>query len=287
MLKKPIESELYGSGGRVHKVFLLLCIHNHQPVGNFDHVIEEAYEKAYLPFIEILSTYPEIKVTLHYSGILLSWFLEKKKDFIDLLLRLRERGQVEILGGGMYEPVLSLLPERDRIGQIEKMSGVVREIFGRKPRGMWLAERVWEPDLPVTLKRAHMEYLPLDDYHFKKAGAASEDLTGYFLTERNGYSVKVFPGLERLRYTIPFMEPRETLKILNEMRNKGGAPAAVFADDGEKFGVWPGTWAYVYKDGWLRKFFDLIRENGEWLAIETFCGYPQPTAPRTWNARCR
>ena len=42
------------------KVAFILGIHNHQPVGNFDHVIEEAFEKAYLPFIEVMKEYPSI-----------------------------------------------------------------------------------------------------------------------------------------------------------------------------------------------------------------------------------
>ncbi|MBM2828993.1 MAG: retaining alpha-glucosidase, partial [Actinobacteria bacterium] len=50
---------------------LLLCLHNHQPVGNFDFVLEEATRCAYLPFLETLWRFPGIKATLHYSGYLL------------------------------------------------------------------------------------------------------------------------------------------------------------------------------------------------------------------------
>ena len=28
----------------------VLTLHNHQPIGNFDHVFEEAYQDSYLPF---------------------------------------------------------------------------------------------------------------------------------------------------------------------------------------------------------------------------------------------
>ena len=62
------------------------------------------------------------------------------------------RDQVEILGGGLYEPVLASLPERDRVDQLDADGrGASRRIAGRRPRGAWLAERVWEPDLPTAL----------------------------------------------------------------------------------------------------------------------------------------
>ena len=40
------------------KVQFIFAIHNHQPVGNFDFVAEEAYQKAYLPFINVLKRLP-------------------------------------------------------------------------------------------------------------------------------------------------------------------------------------------------------------------------------------
>lgn len=264
-----------------NRVYLLLCFHNHQPVGNFDHVIEEAYQRAYLPFLKMLAGYPEVKVTLHYSGYLLSWLAEEKEEFMSLLSRVIERGQVEILGGGMYEPLLPLLPARDRLGQINMMAEKVRTLFGRRPRGIWLAERVWEPELAMTLKSAGVEYLPLDDYHFVKGGSAREELTGYFINEYNAYSVKVFPGLEYLRYTIPFEEPQTTfdyLKNLAEWEEK--SPAAIFADDGEKLGVWPHTHEHVYEAGWLRKFFELVVHNRDWLSTATFGEYAERVPPK-------
>lgn len=262
-------------------VYLLLCFHNHQPVGNFDHVIEEAYNRAYYPFLKMLAGYPEVKVTLHYSGHLMNWMAERKEEFVPLLTNLISRGQVELLGGGVYEPVLPLLPERDRVGQIEKMAENLRRLFGRRPKGIWLAERVWEPDLAVTLKRARVEYIPLDDYHFIKAGLDRDDLTGYFISEYNGYAVKVFPGLEYLRYSIPFEEPQRTVDFLKKVAEGNGEnPAALFADDGEKLGVWPHTHAHVYEGGWLKRFFDLLIHNREWLRTATFREFVEIAPPK-------
>ena len=253
---------------------LLLCLHNHQPVGNFDFVLEEAARDSYHPFLETLAAFPSIKVTIHFSGWLLRWIADRAPETYDLLRKLAKRGQVEILGGGMYEPILALLPERDRRGQIEALSSEVRRRFGAAPEGIWLAERVWEPDLPATLAAAGVKYLPLDDYHFVRAGLSQEELDGVYLTEHNGAAVRVFPGSEQLRYLIPFGDVEETLRAVERMTSRDVPyPAAIFADDGEKFGVWPGTHKSVYEDGWLRRFFEGIVARKEWLDPMTFGEY--------------
>ena len=152
---------------------LLLCLHNHQPVGNFDFVLEEACKNAYLPFLETLSRFPGIKVTVHFSGYLLQWIAGRHPGVFGLLKELAARGQVEVLGGGMYEPILSLLPERDRQGQLALLATRIEEIFGKRPDGIWLAERVWEPGLVPTIAAAGVKYLPLDDWLFAGFPASS------------------------------------------------------------------------------------------------------------------
>src|SRR5260221_10924542 len=122
-------------------------LHDHQPVGNFDSVFEQAYRDAYLPFLELMEQYPEIPFTLHHSGCLLEWLVAHRAEYVARLRALVERKQVEILGGGFYEPIMTMLPRRDRVGQIRTYTAYQEQLFPCKIRGMWLAERVWEPDL--------------------------------------------------------------------------------------------------------------------------------------------
>ncbi len=92
-----------------------LVFHNHQPVDNDDRAIEFVYRRSYRPFLETLSAYPEIKGNLHYSGYLLEWLQKNHPKFISLLRKAVDRGQIEILGGGYYEPILSIIPENDAV----------------------------------------------------------------------------------------------------------------------------------------------------------------------------
>ena len=64
---------------------------------------------------------------------------------------------------------------------------------------------------------------------------------------------------ERLRYLIPFRPPSEIATYVHELRS-AGHELAVFADDGEKFGGWPGTREWVYDKGWLRDFLDTMEK---------------------------
>ncbi len=247
----------------MEKVAFLFCVHNHQPVGNFLHVLENAYEKAYLPFIEVLKKYPFMKISIHYTGALWDFFKDHHPEFLEALRGLVKKGQLEMMTGGYYEPILAVIPDADKVGQIIRLTQTIEEEMGITPQGMWLAERVWEPHLPKYLREAGVEYITIDDYHFKKSGLRKEDLYGYYLTEEEGKVIKVFPGSETLRYIIPFHPPEETLEYLSRLRDS--SCAAIFADDGEKFGFWPYTYHSVYEEGWLERFFELIGKNLDWI----------------------
>jgi hypothetical protein len=244
-----------------------LGIHNHQPVGNFDSVLVEADAHAYRPFLERLRARPEVRLTVHWTGSLLAWLRAHAPATYDLLGALVAKGQVELLTGGFYEPILAVVPDADKVGQIERLSEFLKSEFGVRPRGMWLAERVWEPQLPRALRAAGVEYVLVDDSHFALAGLDPEQIGGYYLTEDQGAVVGVFPINQRLRHLIPFGQVHESFEYLDARR--GRTTTLTMADDGEKFGVWPGTFKHVYEDGWLDRFFDRIQAT-PWLTMTTF-----------------
>jgi hypothetical protein len=252
----------------LNKVVLALVVHSHQPVGNFDHVIEEAYQKTYRPFVELLLRHPRIQIGLHFSGCLLEWIEQRHPEFFGWLKELTARGQVELMGGGFYEPVLSAIPDADKSAQILRLSDYIEKHFGIRPQGAWLTERVWRQDLVRPLAESGMRYIILDDTHFIAAGVEPEDLHGTRITEDLGVTIHLVPSLKRLRYTIPFRDVEETIGFLHEGL---GRPDALFAagDDAEKFGIWPGTYDLCYTRGWLERFFQAIEHSGEWLETTT------------------
>jgi alpha-amylase/alpha-mannosidase (GH57 family) len=240
-------------------------LHLHQPVGNFDHVFAQHVEDVYRPLLDALTDREFLPVVLHLSGPLLEWLEAHEVGYLDRLGRLAVDGKVEILLAGFYEPVLVSLPRRDRVEQIEWMRDAVRSRFGVEAVGLWLTERVWEPDLAADLMDAGVRYALVDDRHFLATGFRADQLHAPFWTDSDGKRVALFPIDERLRYLIPFRPPEETADYLRELRGAGHR-LAVLADDGEKFGGWPGTKDWVYGQGWLDRFIATIRrllENGE------------------------
>jgi hypothetical protein len=253
----------------VKKIHLVLIIHGHQPVGNFDAVLEKNYEQSYLPFLQHLAEHPSVRMGLHYTGPLLEWFEERHPEFISLLSGIVASGQAEMIGGGFYEPILVSIPERDQISQLRLMREHLKKQFGREPAGAWLAERVWEPNLPGVLEAAKVEYTLLDDVHFQAAGVELEDMFGYYIAEDRGAKVKVIPGLKALRYLVPFREVQEIIEFLRGAAERHPDGMAAMGDDCEKFGAWPGTHQHCYTNGWLEKFFTALETNREWLVTTT------------------
>lgn len=260
-------------------VRLILVLHDHQPVGNFDDVFESAYRLSYLPFLEVLEDYPEIPFVLHTSGPLMEWLAQRQPDYVARVRKLVAEGRVEVLTGGFYEPIMTMVPHRDRVGQITSYTDYLANLFGSRPRGMWVPERVWEQGLVSAFREAGVEYTVLDDFHFERAGLTETDLLGYYLTENDGRLLKVFPGSERLRYLIPFQEPHATYEYLQRIASEHPGATVVFADDGEKFGSWPETFAHVYTNGWLRRFCDMIVGNRDWIQPTTLARAVDETLP--------
>lgn len=252
----------------MNHIILLLVVHNHQPVGNFGWVIEEAYQRAYKPFLDVLAQYPQIKVTLHYSGCLLLELKRRHEEFFHQLKAMIDRGQVEILSGGIGEPILPSIPERDALAQISEMNDFLLTTLGVTPRGLWLTERVWEPYLPKIIRQAGLEFTLVDDHHFFLAGIKPEQLCSYWLTEGEGKTLSVFPIDKELRYLIPSHAAEEAIDYLRRSRQNGPG-IKVMGDDGEKFGLWPSSYELCYEKGWLAHFFDLLLANSSWLETRT------------------
>jgi 4-alpha-glucanotransferase len=263
----------------MNKVYFGICLHFHQPVGNFDNIIERAYQNCYKSFLDVFERYPDIKMSMHFSGCLLDYFEDKHPDYLERIRVMVDRGQVEIIGGGYYEPIFTSIPEKDRLGQIKMMSGYIKKRFGQKAQGMWTPERVWVPELAKDFNKAGMKYTILDDEHFVKAGLSKDELFGYFTTGGKDKGIAVFPSNKPLRYMIPFKMPHEIINYFRDVSSKTNEPMFTYGDDAEKFGEWPFTYDWVYKQEWLSKFFDELSKNKDWVVTVKLSDYLKSNAP--------
>lgn len=248
-------------------VRLVLALHFHQPVGNFDTVFQDAVRLSYRPIVEHFERHPGVLAAFHVSGCLLEWLERHDRAFLERLVSLVGAGQVEPLGGGFYEPILPSIPRVDALDQLARLSTWWRKRSGVTPKGAWIAERVWEPTLAELLAEAGIEYTILDDQHLRFAGLLDERFQGVFVTERAGRALAFLPSDFALRYLIPF-RPIEAVRehlsraAVDLAPADAAGPVLTYGDDAEKFGLWPKTHAWVYGEGWLEKFFALLEEEG-------------------------
>ncbi|WP_457565030.1 alpha-amylase/4-alpha-glucanotransferase domain-containing protein [Caminibacter sp.] len=237
---------------------LAFGIHLHQPVDNLKEAVDNAVEKCYYPLFETLSKYPEFKFALHISG----WLFEKFKNEYTEVFENIKKCNVEFFSGGFYEPILASIPEEDRIIQIKKLNEFIKENFLTAPKNLWLTERVWESGIIKSLNMAGIEGVVVDDYHFLTAGFDLGELEGAYFTEEEGIKIKLYPISKKLRYKIPFSKPKEAVELIKTYKN------AIYFDDGEKFGLWPNTYEWVYEKKWLEEFIERVLEEVEVVRFE-------------------
>jgi alpha-amylase len=245
---------------------LIFGTYNHQPEGNLSELFERAYQSAYKPFLSLLYNHPRLPAVLYYCGSLYEWLEEHHPEFLMLLREMVRRKQVELLGGGFYSPILSLIPDGDKLGQIEMLTTYLRTTFGVRPRGGWLAERIWEPPLARILRNSGLEYTFLDDRHFHIAGIGPEHCFAPYLAEEQGKTIQVLPIRNALVEMVPIVSPAEVVEALRDLARDQDGRVAVLLVDGERLGEREGTHRICYEEKWLASFFELVEDNREWLA---------------------
>jgi hypothetical protein len=228
-----------------YKTGLILGFHHHIPYGTGDEEFERVYTGKLKPFITTLYKYPHIPAVLHYSGVLLYWIERTHPEFFMLIDDLISRKQIELLGGGFYEPMMTLLPLSDKIGQIEMLTTYIRKHFGKRPQGCWLPLSVWEQNMTGVLNTCGMGYTFLEDLQLDQRGGAVPMSQGPYISEDQGKLITIFPLSGRLKDELSRARPSQVLdRLLGEFLPENGEIFSVFPDrvfTGEGEGAAPET----------------------------------------------
>jgi hypothetical protein len=124
--------------------------------------VPDIVEQSYLPTLRYFADRPEFKAVFEYSGVSLEWMAARWPETIDLLRRMLQRGQIELLGSTYADPILPLIPLSHARRHLARFSAIYNELFGDlkgpAPEGVFLQEFAYDPALAPLLRAAGYRY---------------------------------------------------------------------------------------------------------------------------------
>ncbi len=282
-------------------IHLILGSQNSQAVDLAQSDQDALYEYSYKPLLKLLYNHKHIRFTMYYSGLLIEWLEKHHTEFVDVLTEMVKRRQVELLGGAYFEPILPLIPKTDRIGQIERLTTHIRKCFGRRPRGAWIPESIWDQRIAANLKAGGIEYAFLRDTAFsfgtdEPSGngnvercatgnghiTVDSDRSGVgkvghhpVLTEDQGKTLILLPLDHDLSQRMFVSSPEEIIAELqgiseNSLVDGNGMsprPLVSLIFDGNVVGFNAETSRERMQ--WFESFLSLLTENSDWIRVST------------------
>lgn len=225
------------------------------------HLFEDIYQKAFKPFFQLIFNHPGINATLFYSGVLLEWLEKKHPEFQEALSEAVSKKKFELLGGGYWEPMLSLIPASDRVGQIEVMTTYLRKQFGKRARGGWITGQVWDAHLASSLRSSGVDYAFITEQAFPQTVDFRAESP--VIAEDQGKTIVLFPVKNRLIDQFLKVPPEEMIASLKALQSDKETVVSLLVN-GLTFGG-NGSNKICYEEEWLKKFFDLVEKSQSWL----------------------
>src|SRR3989338_2814994 len=204
-------------------------LHIYQPPNQDPFILQKVSAESYELILELLKTYPRMKLTLNVSGALISQLNnEKYLHILQGIKMFAEKGRVELVGSAMYHPILSLLPEEEIERQIALNNEISGKVFGEayKPKGFFIPEMAYSDKVGRAIREAGFSWVLLDEAHFGKQ--APHPAVKYKIRE-NGL-IALFRN-RRFSKTFP---PEYIVENLNSIKEN----YLITAHDGELYGHW-------------------------------------------------
>ena len=244
------------------RLTLHIALHLHEPAGTPVSRVAQAVAACYAPLIDLLEAHPVVDVAMHVGGYLLEWIERHDRALGDRLASLVSAGEVEIIGGGFYSPVLALLLWRDAIGQLEMTSGYLERRTGVRPTGAWLIEQVWMPRMAEILSDAGVQWTLIDQRALRSAGVEGE-ISGWYVTEHAARPLAVFPVDVDLRDRALQDGPDELIDYLRaRLDQHGGDLTLTWAGDVQRLVAGAGRGL-----AWLDRLFTRAATESSWLHV--------------------
>jgi 4-alpha-glucanotransferase len=175
-----------------------------KPLGVLTEDLEFSLLHCYKPLLAYLYSQEYVKFSLYISATQLDWIEDRHPEINMLINDMVKRRQLELIAGGFYDPVMTLIPVKDRSQQLELSVTYLRKRFGRRPKTLWLTDQVWSPTLITTCSNCGIQNILIGT----SAQGAEPLYTEPFTMQDLGKSVNIYPVLS------PFSEDTESDSLL-------------------------------------------------------------------------
>ena len=154
------------------------------PSSLFDRTLSLVYE----PIFSYLYNNGGNHLFLYQSSQMMKYIKRERAEYKTLLSMLMNRGEIEPISGVWSESVLSLLPPKDRAGQIEKFTSEIKHEYSILPQSAFFYGEVWNPYYVSLLNNAG-----IDSVVISTADGKREAETEPFVMNELGRRVKIYP----------------------------------------------------------------------------------------------
>ena len=123
------------------------------PPSLFDKTLSLVYE----PVLSFMYNNPGHILSLYQSSAMMKHIQRERPEYRSLVSTLCKRGEINPLTGTWSQSILSLLPPKDRVTQIERMTSFIRHEYGVLPNTAFFYGQVWQPLYISLLKNAGID----------------------------------------------------------------------------------------------------------------------------------
>ncbi len=156
-------------------------------------------------------------------------------------------GNLEVLGGGFYDPMLPLFPTVLQKMQIEKLSSLLEKVFLSEPAGYFSSSMSWEIAMTEVLARHGFRYALVSESSLQECLGLATRVSGWFTTEDRDSVMQLLPVAEDLSGAL-LKGPDEFLSMAESL--------------GESDNTWTLALPVPVTDAAaIDAFFERIREN--------------------------
>lgn len=242
-------------------VCLNICIDSSIVDTSKKNALEKEFSSVCKPVLKFSYRNADFKLAFHFHGPQLEFYKKEHPEAIEIMRTLTDRKQLEILGGGYYDPLFPLLFPRDRTTQLDMLSYLVRETIGKRPRGMVLCASAWDASLVQCFSISGMEYVILDEALIP---VQKHKFIPLIMSDK-GKSIAILSAENSLKKNTS-LPPNEFLDVILKAVEKANKTSEDYISSLDKIVTIQFSlqeFGFLFSNGWMQSLYSCVLERDD------------------------